>query len=166
MKKDSPTIRVGRIVGAFGLKGQVKIEPFTDFLERFDKGKRLLLKGRWVKIEASQIHRGRPLVKFAGVDDATAAEGLQWEYLDGAEDDRPKLDADEYMTADLVGLRVVTVEGEELGAVSEVLVYPAQDVLLVKDIMIPAVKQFVKNIDLDKKTITVQLIYGMRPGEE
>lgn len=150
----------------FGLKGQVKVEPYTDFLERFDKGNRVLLKGRWVKIESSQIHRGRPLIKLAGVESATDAEAIQWEFLEGAEEDRPPLEEDEYMTKDLVGLNVFTVEGELLGKVNEVLLYPAQDVLQVGEILIPAMKQFVKAVDLKERTLTVQLLYGMRPGEE
>jgi 16S rRNA processing protein RimM len=151
-------------VGAFGLKGQLKVDSLTDFLERFEPGARLLLRGEWVEVEAMSIHKGRPLLKLRGVDNITAAEKLQWEYLEAL--GRPELDEDEFLAEDLVGLKVMTEAGEELGVVDEVLPYPAQDILKVGEIMIPLVKEFVKNIDEPSGTITVHLIPGMRPGED
>ena len=157
-------LRVGRIVGAFGLKGQVKIDPSTDFLHRFDKGCKLRLKGNWVLIESSSMHKGRPIVKFEGINDMTAAEKLQWEYLEAVGE--PEMDDDEFLADDLVGLKVVTVEGELLGEVEEVLDYPAHEVLQIGEILIPLIKEFVKDIDFDTETIQVKLLYGMKPGEE
>jgi 16S rRNA processing protein RimM len=154
-------LRVGRIVGAFGLRGEVKVEPLTDFLERFGKGHKLLLKGEWVTIESVRIHKDRPLLKLSGVNSVTEAEALQWEFLDTADTARPELDEDEFFTEDLIGLKVVTVDGQELGEVDDVLDMPAHDVLKAGEILIPAVKEFVKDIDFDAKTITVQLIPGM-----
>jgi 16S rRNA processing protein RimM len=159
-------IRIGQIVGAFGLRGEVKVQPLTDFEERFRPGARLRLKGDWVTIETSRDHKGRPLLKLSGIDDLTTAEALQWEYLEGIEEDLPELDEDEFLAEDLIGLRVVTASGEELGKVDEVLSYPAQDILRVGAIMIPMVEQFVREIDLDEEKITVELIPGMRPEDE
>jgi 16S rRNA processing protein RimM len=161
-----PTLRVGQIVGAFGLRGQVKVEPLTDFAERFDKGAKLLLKDSWVTVESSSLHKGRPLLKLSGIDDIGAAEALQWQFLEADADERPELEEDEFLTEDLIGLEVFTTEGESLGEVQDVLALPAQDVLQVGEIMIPVVKEFVKDIDLDTGRIVVQLIPGMRPGEE
>jgi 16S rRNA processing protein RimM len=110
------------------------------------------------------VHKGRPLIKLRGIDDVTAAEALQWEYLEAT--GRPELDEDEFLADDLIGLSVVTIEGETLGTIDDVMPYPAQDVLQVGEIMIPMVKQFVKEVDLEKGSVTVQLIPGMRPGEE
>ncbi len=107
------------------------------------------------------IHKGRPLLKLKGIEDVTAAESLQWEYLEAV--GRPELDEDEFLAEDLIGLRAVTSEGEELGEVEDVLPYPAQDVLVIGEIMVPLVKQFVKDIDLEGGTVTVELIPGMRP---
>jgi 16S rRNA processing protein RimM len=160
------TVRVGQIVGAFGLKGEVKVQPLTDFHERFAKGARLRLSGDWVTVEASREHRGRFVLKLSGINDATAAERLQWQYLEGPADEKPELEEGEYLVEDLVGLRVVTTDGEELGEVDEVMEYPAHEVLEVGDMMIPLVSQFVKNIDLDQKVIQVELIPGMREGGE
>lgn len=158
-------IRVGRIVGAFGLKGELKVDPLTDFLDRFDKGSRLRLNGDWVTVETVRMHKGRPLVKLAGIDDATAAEKLQWAYLEGEEQDL-ELEEDEYLAEDLVGMQVFSVSGELIGEVDEVLAYPAQDILKVGETLIPMVQQFIKEIDLEAEKITVELLPGMRPGED
>lgn len=158
-------VRIGQIVGAFGLKGEVKVVPMTEFTDRFDKGSRLRLDGNWVTVDSVRIHKGRPLLKLSGVEDATAAEVLQWHFLEASAKDMPQLDEDEYLVDDLIGLRVVTVEGEDLGEVEEVHAYPAHEVLEVGDMLIPLVKEFVKDVDLDNEKITVQLIPGMRSDE-
>jgi len=158
--------RIGQIVGAFGLKGQLKVEPLTDFFERFEKGVRLRMDGNWFTVEQSTVHKGRPLIKLSGINDATAAEKLQWKYLEAIIEDRPELEEDEFLTEDLIDCRVVTEDGEELGVVEDVLAMPAHDVLQVGEIMIPVVKEFILDIDLDSEVIKVRLIPGMRPGEE
>lgn len=155
-------VRVGRIVGAHGLKGEVKVELLTDFVERLDAGRRLRMRGNWVTVEKARVQNGRLLLKLSGIDDIDDAKGAQWEYLEAPAEERPELEEDEYVTADLVGLEVVTLEGEVIGKVSDVLLLPAHDVLVIGEIMIPAVKRFVKDVDLAKKRITVELIEGMR----
>lgn len=157
-------VRVGQIAGAFGLKGQVKIQPLTDYAaERFRKGVRLRLDGDWVEIETASVHKGRPLLKLKGIDTIDAAEALQFKYLEVA--DRPRMERDEFLVSDLMGLHVQTIDGEDLGKVDEVLQNPAHEIIVVSGIMIPLVEQFVTAIDLRKETVTVKLIPGMRPGE-
>jgi 16S rRNA processing protein RimM len=153
--------RVGQIVGAFGLKGQVKILPMTEILERFEKGSRLRLNGEWVEVETFSVHKGRPLVKFRGIDDVSAAETLQWAFVEAPLLERHEMDEDEYFTADLIGLKVTTVEGKALGVIDDVLPMPAHDVIKIGDLLIPAVAEFVKEVDLGKGTMTVKLIPGM-----
>lgn len=156
--------RVGQIAGAFGLKGQVKIQPLTDFpVERFRKGARLRMGDRTVEIETVSIHKGRPLVKFVGVETIDAAEALQFKYLEAVE--KPRTAKNEYLVTDLLGLEVRVENGEILGKVDEILKNPAHEVLVVGEIMIPLVERFVLNIDRNAKAITVRLIPGMRPGE-
>jgi 16S rRNA processing protein RimM len=157
-------VRVGQIAGAFGLRGQVKVQPLTDFAaERFRKGARLRLNGEWVEVESASVHKGRPLLKLRGIDTIDAAEALQFKFLEAA--DRPRMGRDEFLIADLIGLAVRTAEGETLGSVEEVLQNPAHEILVVGEIMIPLVERFVKAVDVRDRTITVELIPGMRPGE-
>ena len=157
-------VRVGQIAGAFGLKGQVKVQPLTDFAaERFRKGARLRLDGELIEVETASVHKGRPLLKLKGVDTIDAAEALQFKILEAPE--RPRMGRDEFLASDLVGLSVRTAEGEVLGTVNEVLPNPAHEILVVGEIMIPLVERFVKAIDVKGGSIVVELIPGMRPGE-
>lgn len=157
-------VRVGQIAGAFGLKGQVKIQPLTDFADtRFKRGAKFRMGEDWVEIETVSVHKGRPLVKLKGIDTIDAAEALQWRYLETTE--QPKLGKGEYLVSDLLGLEVKTVEGELLGKIERVLPNPAHEILVVGEIMVPLVDHFVKSVDMANRTVTVNLIYGMRPGE-
>jgi 16S rRNA processing protein RimM len=156
------TIRVGRIVGAHGLRGDVKVEILTDFVERLEAGQRLRLKGDWITVRGARLQKDRLILSLEGINDIDQAQALQWEYLEAYADERPELDEDEFVTADLIGMAVVTGEGEELGTVTDVLALPAHDVIVVGSIMIPAVKQFVKDVNLEARKITVELIEGMR----
>jgi len=139
----------------------------TDFLERFEVGTRLRLEGgqkldgTWLEIEKFSIHKERPLIKFRGIDKIGAAEALQWAYLGIPELDRPELDEDEYLTKDLIGLKVTTIEGQELGSIEDVIAMPAHDVIKIGELLIPAVGEFIKGIDLKAGTMTVKLIPGM-----
>jgi 16S rRNA processing protein RimM len=158
-------VRIGQIVGPHGLKGHVKVQPLTDFLERFAKGSRLRLKGEWVTVESYSIHKNRPLIKLSGTDSIGEAEKLQWEYLEAILEEM-ELEEDEFLTDDLIGCLVVTTDGRELGTVDDVLTMPAHDVLEIGEILIPVVKEFVKEIDLEAERITVELIPGMLPDED
>ncbi len=157
---------VGRIVGTHGVKGAVKIETKTDFPQRFTPGNFLF--GGMTKYEILGVswHKGQARMQLSGINSMEAAEALKWVYLTVPEADLPELDEDEFMTDDLIGLAVKSDAGQEYGLVSDVLHYPAHDILVVGELMIPAIFEFVTDIELDSGVITVQLIPGMGPGEE
>lgn len=162
----SKTVRVAQIVGPFGIKGQVKLKLLTDFPERFEKGRRLRLNDEWVTIDESIVHKNQLVVRLSSIKDRTDAERSQWSYLEALADERPELDEDEFFTEDLIGLEVVTTDGRTLGKVDRVEAYPAHDVIFVGHILIPAVSQFVHDVDLDAERITVELIPGMEEDED
>lgn len=159
-----PRVRIGQIVGAFGIKGQVKVEPLTNFESRFQPGNTVFIDDKPFVIQKFQIHKNRPLVKLKGVETMTQAEALQWKYMDA--EGEPDLEDDEFLIEDLIGLKVVTEDGEELGVVDDIEDYPAHQIVIVGEIMIPLVDEFVTDIDLDEEIMRVKLIYGMRPGED
>ena len=143
----------------------VKVSPITDFTERFDVGREVYVGTSPLRIESSQWHKGQVRILFAGVDSCEAAEDLKWVYLTAFAKDRPKLEDDEYLSADLVGLMVVE-GGKELGVVEDVVRSTLNDLLRVGGVLIPAVRQFIKKVDIDGGTIEVELIDGMRPGDD
>ncbi len=157
-------IRIGQIVGPFGLDGTVKVQTFTDFQERFEPGALLFIDSSPRKILSCHWKKGQARLRLEGVRSCEEAEALRWKFLTVPASDRPELDDNEYLSADLVGLRVIEA-GVEIGTVEEVVRTPAHDLLKVGGALIPAVQEFVKRVDLDEGVIEVELIDGLRPGE-
>ena len=89
MNPSEKLIRVGQIVGAFGIKGQLKLLPLSDFAERFAVGKKVKAKGQWYTIKESLLHGTQTILTFAEINDRTIAESMQWAYLDAVEEERP-----------------------------------------------------------------------------
>lgn len=157
---------IGEIVASFGLKGEVKVLPHTDFPERFERLGEVFVAGegapgRMMKIEGVRPHKGCLLVKFAGVNDISGAEMLRGAKLRIQESELLPLDENEYYVHDIVGLEVVTTDGESLGTIKEVLRSPANDVYVTDRAMIPAVKKYVRSIDLNAKRIIVGGVEGL-----
>ena len=159
-------MRIGQIVGAHGIRGQLKVQPQTEFLERFAVGTKVLVGTKWYTIETSVVHNGRPLLNLNGITTMSAAQALQWQFIDIEDSERPELEDDEFLLDDLINLKVVTVDGRELGEVDEVLNTPAHETLVIGELMIPFVENFVKEVNFDTETITVELIPGMLEDEE
>jgi 16S rRNA processing protein RimM len=112
-------------------------------------------------VATSKWHSGRFVVHFAGVDDRNAAEALRGQTLT-IEVDPAELpeDPDEFYDHQLVGLKVALKDGSLIGVIGEVIHLPSQDLLSVKregdtDVLIPFVMEFVPEIDLDSKTVTI-----------
>lgn len=155
-------IPIGRIVGAFGLLGEVKVEPLTNIESRFKKGKTLHLEGVGeVCFEAIRSQKGRYVAKLSGITKVEDAETLQWRHLYVPASDVPELEQGEYLVDDLIGLAVRTTDGRDIGEVENVLQYPAHDILVVGSILIPAIPEFVEMVDFEAEVITVRLIEGM-----
>jgi 16S rRNA processing protein RimM len=157
----SDFVRIGRIVGSFGIKGQVKVAVETDFDQRFKPGSRVRLEQDWVEIKASSWHKGQLILKIVGVDDRTHADSLQWKSLSIPIDQRPKLDENQFFADDLIGMQVITDTGKALGTVDDVLAYPAQDLLQVGSVLIPMVHEFILDIDPEAKVIKIAPIEGL-----
>ncbi|MCW5938928.1 MAG: 16S rRNA processing protein RimM [Fimbriimonadaceae bacterium] len=158
-----PRVRIGRIVGPHGVCGAVRIDLLTDFPERFHKGATLRIGEREAVVQSVSFHQGQARVQFQGFTTVEEAEALKWEYVTVAADERPELEDGEYLARDLIGLPVFTEDGRELGTLDEVLPYPAHDLWRVGAILVPAVRQFVLDVSLEDRRITVRLIPGMEP---
>ena len=161
---------VGRIGRAHGIRGEVGVEVRTDDPDlRFADGAQLSTdppeRGP-LTVVSTRWHSGRLLVRFKGLEDRTAAENLRGTMLviEVDESQRPQ-DPDEFYDHQLVGLRVITTAGDEVGEVAEVLHLPAQDVLAIKrsdgvEVLVPFVQELVPVVDLDHGAVTVD----PRPG--
>ncbi len=160
-------VLVGIIGSAHGVDGRVKVLCLSDNPQRFAASAVLTTnKGRQLTIESVSAHKGMLLVKFAGVDDRTAAEKLRDSELVADPQSAPPLPEGEYYHFQLEGLEVIE-NGVKLGRLKEILSYSANDIYVVSreegnDLLIPALKSIVKSIDLTNGTITVELPEGLK----
>jgi 16S rRNA processing protein RimM len=171
MNHSSPTsseydVQVGRIVGAHGLRGLLRVLPLTDVPERHKTLKRVLVRSarseRTFDIASATVaHNGLWLVRFEGIEDRTAAEGLKGAGMFIREADLPALPEGRYYVHQIVGLRAVTVGGRDLGPVTEVLPTGANDVYVTAAGLLPATDEVIKQIDLQAGTMLVDPLPGM-----
>ena len=163
-------LEIGQIVNTNGLKGMVKVNPFTDDMMRFEELEDLYIqyKGnlKKVKIEQVRYQKNQVLLKQEGINSIEEAENYRNCYLKIHRKDARNLEEDMYFIADLIGLEVYTNQNELLGKLDDVFSTGSNDVYVVKDqngkqILLPAIKEVIKQIDLKNKKITVELINGL-----
>jgi 16S rRNA processing protein RimM len=163
-------IAVGLITTPHGLRGELKVELHTDFPERFAPGVVVYLGTDLVKttITAARPHQGQYLLQFKGVDDRTQADALRGIWIFVPEEEAVDLDEDTYFVHDIIGLSVQTVSGELLGTVEQVLFTGANDVYVVatpgenrREILLPAIDEVIKKVDLDNGILVVELLPGL-----
>lgn len=159
-------VQVGRIVAPHGVKGAVRIEPSTDFPGRFAPGRSLVVQGVARAIKHCSWHKSQARVSLEGIDTVDQAEALKWQPVFAPEGEPPPLGPDEFLQSDLIGLTAVDERGRLIGTVEAIERSPAHDLILVDGARVPALHEFVREIDLEGRRIVLRLIPGMAPGEE
>lgn len=158
-------IEIGRVLRPWGLLGDLRIQVLTDFPERFQQPNRLYIQGASYVIEGSRPHQGALLLKLKGIDSLEAAEGLRGALFQIPEAEAHPLPKGTFFQYQVVGLRVVTEKGEDLGEVVEVLSTGGNDVYVTQgpqgQVMVPAIEDVVKAVDLEKGVITVEALPGL-----
>ena len=174
-------LQVGVITNTHGLRGEVKVFPTTDDAKRFKK-----LKEAWldtgkemVALEISQVKFSKNLVilKFKGYDNINDIEKYKGKSLFVTRSHAVKCEKDEYFIADLIDMEAWTEEGELLGIITDVMQTGANDVYVVqvseespyalkvgnkrKELLLPAIKECVRNVDMEARKIKVHLMPGL-----
>ncbi|MCE5168028.1 ribosome maturation factor RimM [Paenibacillus profundus] len=164
---------VGKVVNTHGIRGEVKVFPQTDFPDvRFAQGSELILQHPEtqstlsVTVERSRLHKNMYIVKLKQFDDINDVEKYKGWMLKVSEAQLVELPEDEYYYHEIIGCRVVTDEGEELGVIDEILAPGANDVWVVKPskgkpILIPVIDDVLLNVDIEGKVVTVHLMEGL-----
>lgn len=165
-KSSSYDVQVGRILTAHGLRGLVRVLPLTDVPDRHRTLKQVMVRTARGE-QLMRIVRAEParqnlwLVKFEGIEDRTAAEKLRGAELFVTDEELPPLPEGRYYIHQIVGLKVRTVDGRDLGPVTEVLHTGANDVYATEAGLLPATDEVVKEIDLEAGTMLVDPLPGM-----
>ena len=163
-------LEIGQIVNTFGIKGMVKVKPFTDDITRFDRLKKVYIKNKNGKkeyeIEEVKYHKQMALIKFKGIENPEDANLLRESYLIIDRENEEPLEEGTYYIVDLIGVEVYTDEGELLGTLKDIFNTGSNDIYEVKDelgkqILLPAIADVIKEIDVKNRKIIVHLIKGL-----
>lgn len=163
---------VGEIVGAFGIHGEVKVRPLTDFADRFAVGATLYLGARHEPraITSSRDQGTLYIIGLQGCATANDAERLRGKELAIPDSELAALPADQFYQHDILGLRVERIDGRPLGVITDIIASGASDLYVVRDTageerMLPAVREFIYDIDLSARVMRVTPIPGLFDDE-
>ena len=164
---------VGQVDGAHGLQGEIKVKLLTDDPHRFDQLDQVFLgvddeEPTARKFWGYRLHKDRALLQLEGCNDRATAQALRGLLVQVPVEDAIPLDEDEYFEHQILGLSVWTVDGTCLGIIDEIIYTGANEVYVIQDptpgrpeVLIPAIKDVVLEVDLDAGRLTVDLPEGL-----
>jgi 16S rRNA processing protein RimM len=163
-------LAIGRVIRAHGIRGEISVSVLTDFPERFETTAWVYLGDEFeaepYRLENYRWHKKNLLLTLAGVADRTQADRLKGQLVQVPIEEAVPLPQGSYYLYQLFDLQVVTTAGQHLGVITDILETNANDVYVIQDeaqreILLPAIPEVVKEIDLEKKQMTVELIEGL-----
>ncbi len=163
-------LEIGQIVNTFGIKGMVKVKPFTDNIERFSNLEKIYIKNKSgqteYKIQEVKYHKNMVLIKFEGIENPEQADLLRNSYLIVDRETEEPLEPGRYYIVDMIGLDVFTDDNEYLGKLEDIYNTGSNDIYVVKNelgkqVLLPAIEDVIKSIDMDNKKVIVHLIPGL-----
>lgn len=164
--------QVGKIINTHGIRGEVRVLSTSDFTdERFMPGNVLYLfdKGTLVKevvVKTHRKHKQFDLLSFEELEDINLIEGFKGFDIKISEDQQQDLEDGSYYYHQIIGLDVVTLDGEKIGKISEILAPGANDVWVVKrkgkkELLLPVIDDVIKKVDLEQGVVVVDLLEGL-----
>ena len=163
---------IGKITGTHGIRGTMRVFPTTEDPSRFERLKEIIVEIRGKRetfhIQKVAFHKQFVLLTVKEITDINVAELYKNGRILIPDAMAIPLGEDEYYNRDLYGLKVVTEEGEELGEITEIFPTGSNDVYVVKKdgkgkvLLLPAIKDCIKNVDLENGVMTVKLLEGLR----
>lgn len=162
--------RVGVIANTHGIKGEVKVFPTTDDVNRFKKLKEVILDTGKEKISLEitsvKFFKNLVILKFKDLNDINQIEKYKGKDLLVSRENTVPLKEDEYFIYDIIGALVITEDGKEFGVLEEVMKTGANDVYVVKtnenrEVLLPVIKECVLDIDTENKIVKIHLMDGL-----
>jgi 16S rRNA processing protein RimM len=158
---------VGRVLKPWGVRGEIKCEILTEFPDRFASLRTVYLgdDAKPFSVEHTHLHSGSVLIKLEGIDTPEVAAKLREQMVQISVEDAVELPKGKVFLYQLIGIRVRTVAGQSLGEITDVLDTGANDVYVVhngaREILLPAIPDVVKEINLDQGEMVVELLDGL-----
>lgn len=156
MKEDR--IKIGKIVNTFGIKGELKVYPYVDYIDELSK---IYINNKEYTLSKSRNQKNVVIIKIKGLDDINLVEDFKNKEIEIDRVDLPKLKEGEYYIEDLIGLDVYTDEGKLLGKLDDIFNTGANDIYQVNNILLPAIPDVIKKIDIENQKIIVHIIKGL-----
>ena len=166
MKSFEPAfITIGLVLAPWGIKGNLRVEVVTDFPQRFSPSSIVYINQQPMNIDTVEWRKGQAIIKLHGVDGVEEAQRLRRQTIEIHHSQLRPLPEGEYYHFQLIGLEVWTTQGELLGNITEILTTEANDNYVVHstkgEILIPAIEDVIKSIDLDKGRMVIEAIRGL-----
>jgi len=158
--------KLGKITSPVGIKGEVRVYSYLDDITRFLDLKNLQIEGEseFRDVERARVDKNTVVIKLSGVDDRNTSESLRNKYL-VIPKDMYQLPEDTYFVDDLIGMEVFDEEGNKIGVIDDINQNSIQDLYVIntgsKSFMLPAVGEFILDVDIENKKMVVKLIDGI-----
>lgn len=170
-------LNLGEIVNTHGVRGEVRVQSITDSPEeRYQPGAELIINHGGGKLEKVTVrshrkHKSFDLLTFEEFNSINEVERFKTKMLQIERKNLPELEEGFFYESDLLGLKVLTEEKEEIGVIKEILFLPANDVWVVKrpnkkDLLLPVIPSVIIKVDLETKEIIVHVLEGLDPDED
>lgn len=163
-------LTIGKIVNTHGIKGEFKVFPDTERNDRFKNLMYVYIDKDGVitkfSVDSVRYHKNFVLLKLKGIDDINKAEEYVGSKVKVDRENAIPLEEDEYFICDILGSEVYTEEGQYLGRVRDILKTGSNDVYVVeglngKEILLPAISEVIKKVDIQKRKLLVRMIEGL-----
>lgn len=163
-------LQVGVISSTHGIKGEVKVFPTTDDVNRFKKLKEVILdtgkEQLHLEIQNVKYFKQFVILKFKGIEHINEVEQYKGKSLLVDRDHAVKLVKDEYFIADMIGMSVFTDDGEAFGILKDVMETGANDVYVIetadqREVLVPAIKQCIIHVDISEQKMVIHLMEGL-----
>lgn len=152
-------LAVGKIINTHGIKGEIKVMPSTDDVERFKELNEAYIDGNIIEIEGCKFQPGKVILKIKGINSIEDAQKLKNKYIKVSRENAATLDEDCYYEADIVGCMVYDENEKQLGNIDEIIHTGSNDVYWIKgenELLIPAIKSIIVDIDVNNKKIIIK----------
>jgi len=163
-------ITIGKVVSIQGNKGEVNILPLTDSIDRFKNLNKVFLRNKnsqtMLSVEKIRIKKDTVILKLKDIENIGEAKTIVGSFLEVERKNAVKLPKDTYFIFEIIGLEIYTENNIFLGKVENVISTGSNDVYIVKgenkkELFIPAIREVVKNVNLEKKRITIKMVDGL-----
>jgi len=158
-------ITIGQILAPWGTEGKLKVEVVTDFPQRFTPSSKVYINRQPMTIDSTKWHKRKAIIKLNTIDSIEAAQRLQGQPVEIHHSQVYSLPQEQYYHFQIIGLEVWTTQGELLGNITEILTADSNDNYVVRgakgEILIPAIDDVVKSIDLNKGHVVIEPIEGL-----